>query len=196
MKLWTIQPLNVYEKLLTQGTLHCNPDCDGFWGRESQEFTAAYDWLAGQMQFRISPPPEGVQYPFWAWALIDGVSKNPDLRRVEFNGFVGEHVILELEIPDVNVLLSDEENWHYVLGRYYLHDVHDNEGKWEENDAWFNGLSSNEQESVMRKSWEKIFDKDDSDNAWKYVQATFWELRLNQVKGTRKFVGRGKQTNR
>jgi len=192
MKLWTIQPLCVYEKLLEQGNLHCDPDCDGFWGNVSKEFMSAYNWLVGQMEARVGPSPMGVRYPFWAWALIDGVSKKPDLRRVEFNGFVGEHVILELEIPEADVLLSDEENWHYVLGNWYLHDVHGSEGEWEEADAWFDNLPPDEQESVRRKSWEKIFDKDAPDNDWEFVQACFWELRLDQVKGVRKFFGRGK----
>jgi len=192
VKLWTIQPFILYEKLLEQGVLHCDPDCEGFWGKESQEFMTAYDWLMDQMEARVGPPPAGVRYPIWAWALIDGVSKKPDLRRTEFNGFVGEHVILELEVPDADALLSDEVNWHYVLGSYYLHDVHDSDGKWEEVDAWFDGLPPDEQASVMRKSWEKVFNKDDADNAWEFVQACFWELRLDQVKGVRRFIGRGK----
>jgi len=83
--LWTIQPLSLYEKLLEHGTLHCDPESEGFWGLEHKEFRAAYDWLAEQLKTRVGPPPKGVQYPFWAWALIDGVSKKPDLRRTEFN---------------------------------------------------------------------------------------------------------------
>ena len=48
-------------------------------------------------------------------------------------------------------------------------------------------------DTVKRKSWERIFDKDDADNDWKFVQATFWELRLEQVKSVRKFTGQGKE---
>ena len=119
MILWTIQPLSLYDKLLERGVLHCDPKNEGFLGLDMKEFRAAYDWLAGQMKSRVGLPPEGVKYPFWAWALIDGMSKKPDLSRTEFNNYIGENVVLELEISDVDVLLSDEENWHYVLD--FLH---------------------------------------------------------------------------
>jgi len=118
------------------------------------------------------------------------------LRRAEFNNYVGENVVIELEIPDDEVLLSDHENWHCVLNDWYLHDVNDEEGKWEENDAWFDNLPSDVKESVKRNSWEKIFDKDETDNDWDFVQATFWELRVEQVKNVRRFTGRGKEVSR
>jgi len=138
MTVWTIQPLSLYEKLLTQSVLHCDPTDEGFWRVISAEFKSAYDWIVEQMKLRVGSPPKGVLYPFWAWALMDGISKKPDLRRTEFNNYVGENVVLELEIPDTDVLLSDEMNWHYVLNDWYLHD---DEGKWEETDAWFDALA-------------------------------------------------------
>lgn len=192
MILWTIQPLSLYQKLQEHGTLHCDPNDEGFLGLECKEFRDAYDWLVDQMKIHVGLPPKGVRYPFWAWTLIDGVSKKPDLRRTEFNNYVGECVIMELEIPDCDVLLSDEENWHYVLNNAYLHDVNDEEGKWEETDAWFDGLTPSYRDSVRRKSWERIFEKNSKNNNWKFVQATFWELRIGQVCGVRKFTGRGK----
>lgn len=195
MILWTIQPLSLYKKLQEHSILHCDPSKEGFWGLEFKEFRDAYDWLADQMKIRISLPPKGVQYPFWAWALIDGVSKKPDLRRTEFNNYVGENVVLELEIPDNDVLLSDEENWHYVLNNFYLHDVNDGGDKWEETEAWFDGLPPSDRDSVRRKSWKRIFEKGDADNNWKFVQATFWELHMDQVRSVRKFTGRGKSYN-
>lgn len=114
------------------------------------------------------------------------------MRRTEFNNYVGENVILELEIPDDDVLLSDEENWHYVLNNWYLHDVNNDEDKWNEIDAWFDNLPLDKQEAIKRKPWERIFDKDNADNNWKFVQATFWELRTEQIKSVRKFTGRGR----
>ena len=192
MTVWTIQPLTLYEELIGYGTLLCDPKQEGFWGLISEEFQAAYDWLAEQMRMRLAISPQDARYPFWAWALIDGASKKSDLRRTEFNNYVGENVILELEIPDDDVLLSDEENWHYVLNNWYLHDVNNDEDKWNEIDAWFDNLPLDKQEAIKRKSWERIFDKDNADNNWKFVQATFWELRTEQIKSVRKFTGRGR----
>jgi hypothetical protein len=188
MTLWSIQPLHLYEKLLGCGVLHCDPEQNGFW----VDFREAYDWLVEQMTARIGLPPQGVQYPFWAWALVDGVSKKPDLRRGIFNNYVGENVVLELEIPDCDVLLSDECNWHYVLNNWYLHDVNDAEGKWDEVDAWFDSLPPDEQDTIRKTSWERIFNEDDPDNDWDFVQATFWELKAEQVKSVRRFIGRQK----
>ena len=193
MVLWTIQPLCLYENLLLQGTLYCNPSSGDFWGLYSQEFRDAYDWLVEQMKVRVGASPEGVKYPFWAWALIDGVSKKPDLRRVEFNNYVGENVVLELDIRDTDVLLSDEVNWHYVLNNSYLHDVHEPEDDWERTELWFDNLSPNEKQTIKQKSWERIFDEVDPDNDWDFVQATFWALKLEQVKSVRRFWGRGKE---
>ena len=234
MLVWSKQPLSLYEKLLAQSTLHCDPESEGFMEIDSLEFRNAYDWLVEQMKFRVGPPPPNVQYPFWAWALLDGKPiKKPDLRRPEFNhsGTVGEHVVLELEIPDTNLLLSDEVNWNYVLNNKYLH----NENGEDEAKIWFDNLSAEEQEPIIKeslfmqemygdiadaddgnywllqekidawlqslppdewavkesKSWERIFDKDDTINDWEYVQATFWELRADQIKSVRKYTGLG-----
>ena len=48
---------------------------------------------------------------------------------------------------------------------------------------------------MKQKSWEKIFDvfppfKNEWKNQGKYIQATFWELRLDQVVAVRHFKGR------
>ncbi|MDR1564835.1 MAG: DUF3841 domain-containing protein [Oscillospiraceae bacterium] len=194
MTLWTIQPLALYEKLMEQGILYCDPESKDFFGLDCKEFKNAYDWIAEQMKIRVGLPPKGVYYPFWAWAFIDGVNKKPDLRRTEFNNYSGKNVVLTLEIPDSDILLSDEVNWHYVLNNWYLHDVNDRADKWEEIDAWFDSLPPDKQESVKRKSWERIFYKDDTDNAWEFVQATFWELKAAQVKEIKRFTGRKRKS--
>ena len=100
-------------------------------------------------------------------------------------------VCLEIEIADSEVLLSDEESWHNVLYDGYL-GCSENETEYEAEDAWFDLLPEEQQVRVKRKSWERIFDIDPPmDNGWHrmgmYIQATFWELRLEQVKKVRPF---------
>jgi len=194
MKLWTIQPFTLYEKLMQTGTLQCDPENVDFWGFEFDNFRSAYDWIVEQMKIRIGQPPEGVQYPFWAWALVDGKNRKPDLRRTIFNNYIGEYVLIELEIPESDILLSDEENWYYVLNNWYLHDVNCEEEDWEESRKWFYSLPSDEQQSMKISSWEQIFDKDSPENDWKYVQATFWELKAEQVKGIQRMAVRKRKT--
>jgi len=77
MRLWTVQPEELYEKLKTEKVLHCDPaqselvtECG---------FGPAYDWLAGQMKARVGAPPEGVIYPFWAWHTIEWRHRKHDL---------------------------------------------------------------------------------------------------------------------
>ena len=59
---------------------------------------------------------------------------------------------------------------------------------------WFDSLSDEEKEIVKRKSWEQIFDVIHEDGTTTmYIQATFWELRLEYVKNVRFFKGRLRQ---
>lgn len=192
MRLWTIQPKKLYEKLKTEKVLHCDPvlselvtECG---------FGPAYDWLAEQMKIRVGQPPEGVTYPFWAWHTIEWQHRKPDLRRTEFRAYKGDQVCLELEIPDNMVLLSNEDLWHIVLNDGYYGDCV-NEQEMEKEDAWFDSLTLEEQTAIKMKSWEKIFNVSPPyESAWecrgKYVQATFWEMKLDQVVAIRNFKGR------
>lgn len=192
MRLWTVQPEGLYEKLKTEKVLHCDP-AQSEWVTECG-FGPAYDWISKQMKVRFGPPPKGVIYPFWAWYTIDWRHQKPDLRRTEFRAYKGNQVCLEIEIPDNMVLLSNETSWHIVLNDAYYGDCVDKQ-EMEKEDAWFNNLPPKEQAFVKMKSWEKIFIVSPPyESAWecrgKYVQATFWELRLEQVVAIRRFKGR------
>lgn len=192
MRVWSIQPKKLYEDLKIKKTLHCDPtqselitECG---------FGQAYDWLVWQMKERVGLPPKGVLYPFWAWHTLEWKHQRPDLRRMEFRAYKGDQVCLELEIPDNMVLLSNEDTWHIVLNDGYYGDC-SSEREMEIEDRWFEGLSLDEQTAVKMKSWEKIFNvSPPHEDSWecrgKYVQATFWELRLDQVAMVRHFKGR------
>jgi hypothetical protein len=192
MRLWSIQPERLYEKLKIEKILYCDPlqselvtECG---------FGSAYDWLAEQMAIRIGPPPNGVNYPFWAWHTVEWKHQKPDLRRAEFRSYGGNQVCMELEVPDKDVLLSNEDMWHIVLNDGYYGDC-SNEQEYEAEDKWFESLPPQEQLQVKRKSWEKIFDvSPPRENEWesygKYIQATFWALRLDQAVDVRHFKGR------
>jgi hypothetical protein len=120
MRLWSIQPVMMYDKLVAGKVLHCDPkksvlvtECG---------FGPAYDWLAEQMIKRVGPPPAGVKYPFWAWHTVEWQHKKPDLRRMEFRGYSEDQVCIELEVPDRDVLLGNEDMWHLVLNDGYYGD--------------------------------------------------------------------------
>jgi len=191
MRLVTIQDKAAYDDLCVKGVLRCNPNLAEW--LHKKEFRSSYDWLIEQMKQRIGEPPDGVSYPIWAWYLIDGKPAKVDLRRTEFNNYKGEHYALTIEVPDDIVLLSDEENWHYVLNNWFL-GLAINDTEYDREQAWLESLPKNEQQYEKQKSWKRIFDISPLNTDWHrrgfYVQATFWELRKEQIVSVRQFFGR------
>ena len=78
------------------------------------------------MRIRVGNPPDGVNYPIWAWHTVDWKHQKPDLAKTEFRK-KGNQVCIELEMPEDKVLLSDEEMWHFVLNDYFIGDSENEE---------------------------------------------------------------------
>ena len=152
VRLWTIQPLHVWEKLRQMGALWVDPGTDEF----SHEFRESYDWMCRQMRRRL-PEYEG-HYPWWAYDY------KLDLRSFRYQSGTGRQVLLELALPPEQVLFSAYGAWHFVLGPSYLPYALDNEG-WECED---------------NACWERIFDVDDLRDT-NTIQACFERLELNDV---------------
>ena len=181
MRLWTVQPEAVYNLIMTEGVYRCDPalsehitECN---------FGKAYDWIADQMKKRIGSSPEGVKYPVWAWHTMDYKHKRPDMRGAEFRYIERPFVLMEIDIPDEDVLLSDEISWHIVLGDGYYPEVNSSE-EFDLEYSWFQEQSLDDQNRMKLKSWERIFDiQYHNEYEWRdqYIQATFWELKKNNV---------------
>jgi len=107
MRLWTIQDKWAYLRLQDKGVL-----C-GDWRRlDSMGFKPAYKWLCAQMESRgISLKGRS---PMWAW------THKPDMRH-SMHRYRGKHgvVVLELEVPDHLVLVSNFDAWHDVLNDHF-----------------------------------------------------------------------------
>ena len=87
--LWTIQPVQVWHKLLRQKSLHAQSRYI------RPEFREAYDWLVPQMKRRVAG--YSGRYPWWAY------EHRPDIRyQTEQIGF---HVLLQLSFDPARVLL-------------------------------------------------------------------------------------------
>lgn len=177
MILWSLQPLDVYQSIIETGFYHCKPELSKC--IQELNFTAAYDWLVDQMKKRIGPPPPNVKYPVWAWHTTYWKHKKPDLRRSEFRDNNTPMVCLEIEKPDDQVLLSDEENWYDVLGNWYFSETEAEHNR-------FETLPFDEQEILKKQSWEKVFLVDPFENKWyrrgMFIQATFWELKKDDIR--------------
>ncbi len=179
MRLWTIQSEEVYEQISSEGIYHCGGS------GELPMFGAPYRWMAEQMAARIGPPPDGAVFPIWAWHTMYWEHRRPDMRRMEFRRQSRPFALMEIEIPDRDVLLSDEESWHFVLGDNYFCDAA-NETEFDAACRRYDSLPEAAQRAVKERSWEKIFTVfPQTDNGWRrigcFIQATFWELRGEQL---------------
>jgi hypothetical protein len=199
MRLWTIQPNQVWERLQREKTLLVDPSHPAFQERISDDgfWLPAYNWLREQMARRI-PGYEG-NYPWWAYDY------KLDLRGYRYYTHPPNErwVRMELEIPSEKILLSAYGAWHYVLNRWYLPYATDPDDYEREGDAWeretkAHGIDTLRNtppfpepwESRMRASWERIFDVDDL-RATNTIQATFERLELAEVVKVTTFVSVG-----
>jgi hypothetical protein len=184
--LWTIQPIAVYEQIQESGIYRCDFE-KSIW----TDFRDDYAWLVRKMKIKIGSPPEGVSYPVWAWYMQDGVRKKPDLRRERWQcGRNGEQfACMEIDISDDCVVLSDFENWSVIL----LHGLlSDSEEEYERLENEYNGLPEKNKKAFVDKNWERVFDLTPLDNDWTRrgatIQATFWELRKENIRKVRIFT--------
>ena len=114
MKLWSMQPIEIWNMIQTNGVYRCDPKRSSM---PEPEFVTKYEWLIRQMKKRIGEPPEGVLYPVWAWYMQNGRRRKPDLRGERWGYGPGneQYVCIEFEIPDNQVLLSDFAAWNIIL---------------------------------------------------------------------------------
>lgn len=195
MILWTIQRVEAWKKLNKDGVLSgCQQYVEPY-------FLEAYQWLIEQMKTRIGPQLQPDAFPIWAWYQWEGQRKKPDLRS---SGHLpkGEWgVRIEFEAGAQQVLLSDFDLWHYVLNYWYLPKSLA-EGELLEAELEDHGLSFYESKPLpdinyhrqIVESWQRIFDLDwyaeGITDERKSIQATLWELRLDNVRDVREFKAR------
>ncbi len=186
MILWTIQPEEVYKNIMESGFYHCDYNKSGMKHCQLQ-----YDWLVSQMIKRIGKRPSGVEYPVWAWFQWTEKRKKPDLRNERWgNGWKGERfVLMEIEIPDKDVLLSDFDAWSIILVNGLLSNTEEEDRLLE---LKYSSLSEIEQKKMKSQNWEGVFDLSKVNNEWmrkgESIQATFWELRKEQILDVRMFT--------
>ena len=185
MILWTSQEEAVYNKLLKTGVYRCDFNLSSM-----RDCRKQYDWLVRQTKQRIGPPPEQVTYPVWAIYQQSDKHRKPDLRRERWEfGCDGERfACIEIEIPDRDVLLSDFDAWCIILSDFLISDTEQEDRCLE---AQYEALSPSEKRRMKEKNRERVFDLSPLNNGWARrgyeIQATFWELRLEQVRDVRFF---------
>lgn len=169
MKVWTIFNQEQYDYFLKN---------EEYIADSAQAmFPESYNWLSKKMEERIEKPKE-VTYPVWVWYKF-GKSYKPDLRFGGYNERGTICYLLELEVNENEILLSNFDYWHFVLNRWKIAD-------------------ENEEISI-EDSWNRIFDLDfilEEDKEYYtnqdflMIQGNIWKILKNQVKSVRRFIAK------
>lgn len=175
VRIWSIQSIEVCNKIQEGGYYRCDITKSNI--ADIDDYKIAYGWMAEMMLNKITKPNNQIDYPIWGWYKYDGRNKQPDLRQSGYGEKGKLYGCIELEIADANMLLSGFDEWHFILSDSYFYES-DNEEGIDKEDVWFSGLSERRQQQVKEKSWERIFDVTDDNQ---YVQATFWEIKKDNV---------------
>lgn len=179
MRVWSCQPEEALGTLLETGSYRTDPEKACL----EEPFKRAYRWLVREMEKRIGERPDGVTYPIWAFAVCEGKRQAPDLDGFAASGT--KMVLMELEVPDKELVLSDFDTWHYVLNDWYYFRCRSRE-EWDRKDKEFDALPPQVQRQKKTASWQAVFDTELRDNG-EYdingfqVQATFWEIKKEQL---------------
>jgi len=141
--LWTIHPEDFFVKSKKRGYIKADARY------VMRDDKVKYIWMADKMlEMGITNKRT---FPVWAWYAYGGKRKKPDLRCSGHLPRDTKGACVEFEACDSEVLLSNFDHWHCVLNNWYLY-------KDEEEDAYFKKYPHLLTETVVRKSWDRMFD--------------------------------------
>lgn len=178
MQVFTYQHRNVLEAVAKNGFYRCKKDYS--MSQDFEEFDKAYSWLVDEMaEAGIERPCEDVN-PIWAYYIIDGKNKALSVSKAIDPANKKDCVLLSLEIDPERVQLTDMTAWDQILlGGPVV-------GEDDDADAVFDALDKlpeEEQDAVAVATWKKAFDIGNA----RYVQATFWEIRKEDIVAVKSF---------
>lgn len=168
MKLFTIQPEAVIQEIHEKGYFICDPEKSEII-QEWDNFENSYKWLSTIMNSSIPKLNKEITYPIWAWHTYRGKPYKIDRRTTYYKNLTKNDYILEVEIPDTEVLLSDFDKWHYVLNNVGIPENEEDEEQFE----YYLNLTG----KLREDSWNRIFEIENS----QYIQANFWKLNKNNI---------------
>ena len=179
MKLFTIQTPDVWNTLQASGIFRATKARSENLQTDPEIFTKAYEYITDIMLLKGIDKPLRYNFkentPIWAWFLHN--SKHFVDLRMETKVNPKETPCIELEIPDDKVLLSGYETWHYVLNNWYL-----------PKDYWNSTVDPDKvySQPEIENSWQRCFSPEFLRHE-PFIQATFFEMRLEWVKDVRFF---------
>ena len=219
MKIWTIQTIPVFRELEAKGVYRPDPlvvmaerICADDLTPEEDPFYQSYLWIADQMETRIPTRPDlGPSYPdslkampIWAWQQWNGLKEpKPDLRSTGHLMKGQKAVRIELELDPSRVLSSDFDLWFFPFDGIFLGKNWKEDKQFEKDrkaagyeDSAHNINLPEDLKARLHKSWEKVFDLNfyrpgyNCGRKDKIIQATFWEIRQEDVRKVTHFTAR------
>lgn len=178
LRVFSIQPKEVVDKLLDNGEVFVDEHKIA-----NPEFIKAYDWLVKQMDKKLEHP-NGVKYPWFCFYLLNKENNITYEDALELSNPDIDEYLLELEVEESDLFLTDYNKWHYVLNDCYF-DNSFSEKEWTDNVEWFDSLPLGVQESVKLSSWNEVMNIKQYESDWCIsgvdVQGTFWRLSKDMV---------------
>lgn len=175
MRVWTIQHKSYLKVLKKESTISGSlTHIKDLW----DHFIPAYTWMVDMMNKRGINQDKS--FPVWVW------NKRPDKRLLMFNYAKKNHVMLELEIPDDQILWSNFDDWHCVLNSVPLFTDKNQhkkmkyfKNKYGSSVPNMDELDQVDQEKEY-KEWEDIFIKDIK-KVKKYTQGCVKNISYSQI---------------
>ena len=187
MTVWTNQPLEALEELERTGAFRCIPE-KSMNLTKPDSLRKPYAWLAEKMLQRIGSRPQGVSTPIWAWHTWNFEHRCPDPESAAFLKRTSERVLLTLDIPEAEMVLTDFEAWQTVMqGSYVSGAMTEEEAVREE--MWLENLDEPALDAAIRDSWDRVFEISRVETPvlvrGRFIQATFWEIRKEYIRDIR-----------
>lgn len=197
MKSWSIQSTEAFATLNRDGVLYCDSPRTALYLDEPDNdiFSRSYAWMTVQMEKRMRVPrPEPANYPLWVWVQVGSYRKEFHPSSDEYEH--GKSVLLTLDVPEDEILLSDFDIWHCVLNEFST----GTDRMMERRLNRFldeNGVHTKlkdyppELREYVVSSWERVFDLDRRDRDFptmrrnRNIQGTMWQIRSEWVSGYR-----------
>lgn len=188
VRLWTIQPLSVWEQLQARKRLLVDR-------RHVENLHHGYEWLRTRLVSRL--PGHSGGYPWWAYC------SRPDLRKARHQKPVGEqHFLIELALPRDRVLSFPFWAWDLIFYGRFLSRQEEASEDWHRRFAL--AVPDHEEVSAIPRpwlteleaSWELLFDPTLPDRGWNDSgashserEAVFEVLEMTQVVRVTPFQG-------
>lgn len=181
MRVWTRQNSEVLEEIKKNGFYTCKEEYVNLKMEDfSDYYKKLYKWYSQRAEKIVPKPSRDIECPIWV-----SIDEEMQLRSVEGT------VILELEIDEDKVIITDSEKWGYVVNFFYLpksrEDLKNHNEELEkygigDEAALIMGNKGNFYpliKSKIEESWERLFEP--------YVlsdirQGTIWKIKKEDIK--------------